>query len=241
MKLNKNIPTPFYHQVKDYLEEKITQEIWEPGHKLPAEHELAKQFSVSRITVKRAIHDLVNKGILYRQRGKGTFVSKREDKDIFKLVTLRNEAEDKTPHPHKTLSFKEREAGIKIGDALDIDPKDKVYQIHRLKIEEDVPVGIEYTYIPVSLFPGLSKKAIDDDLIYNMFTNKYGTNLDRAKIYFSTIIAGELESNLLNVPEGEQLFVIERHTYSLEEQAVEYSKFVIKQDKTRYFIEVRLK
>ncbi|UII55665.1 GntR family transcriptional regulator [Cytobacillus spongiae] len=240
MKLDKNLPTPLYHQVKDYLEEKIVMGEWEPGYQLPAERELAEQFNVSNITVKRAIHDLVNKGILFRQRGKGTFVSKKEDKDIYQLVTLRNEVEDQTPHPHKTLSFGEEEAGSIISKALNIDATDKVYRIHRLKIEKEETVGIEYTYIPSSIIPSLTQETIDDDLIYNMFTNKYGVQLEKAKIFFSTIVASESEAKLLNIPVGEQLIVLERYTYSESQLTVEYSKFVIRQDKSRYFIEVRL-
>lgn len=240
MKLNRDLPTPLYHQVKDYLEENIIQGNWEEGYQLPAERELAKQLKVSSITVKRAIHDLVDRGLLFRQRGKGTFVSKREDKDIFQLVTLRNEASDQKSHPHKTLSFEVLDAGHSVGTALNIEPSDKVYRIHRLKIEDSNPVVIEYTHIPTSIFPSLTKQAIDDDLIYNMFVNKYGVYLGKAKIYFSTIIASEYEANLLNIESGEQLFVIERYTFTQDEQAVEYSKFIIKQDKTRYFVEVKL-
>ncbi|QQZ10084.1 GntR family transcriptional regulator [Heyndrickxia vini] len=240
MKVNKNLPTPLYHQVKDYLEEKIILGEWDPGYQLPTEKELSAHFQVSTITVKRAIHDLVNKGILYRQRGKGTFVSRKEDKDIYQLVSLRNEAEEDKHHPHKSLSFQEEEAGVKIGKMLGINAKDKVYKIHRLKIEEETPVGIEYTYIPYSLFPGLTETMIEDDLFYNVFTNKYGMNLGKAKIFFSTIIADEYEANLLKIPKGEQLFVLERFTYTEEQQIIEYSRFIIRQEKSRYFIEIRL-
>lgn len=240
MKLNKNLPTPLYHQVKDFLIDKITLGEWEPGYQLPAERELAIQFNVSTITVKRAIHDLVNKGILFRQRGKGTFVSKKEDKDLFQMVTLRNEVEESEEHPHISLSFREEEAESKIGKILNINPNDKVYKIHRLKIDGDDPVGIEYTYIPSSILPNLTSEIIDNDLIYNMFTNKYGLVLGKAKIYFSTIIAEEYESKLLKVPKGEQLFVLERFTYTEGNQIIEYSRFIVRQDKSRYYIEIKL-
>lgn len=241
MKLNKNLPTPLYHQIKDYLAEKVALGEWKPGHQLPSERELAKQFNVSTITVKRAVHDLVDKNILYRQRGKGTFVRNKEDKDIFQLVTLRNENNDGVSHhPHKNLSFKEEEAGIEIGKALNIDPSQSVYKIHRLKLEEKEVVGIEYTYIPAKLFPGLTQTIIDNDLIYNMFVNKYGISLGKAKIFFSTLISTEYESKLMKIPKGEQLFVLERFTYTEDKTIVEYSKFIIRHDKSRYFIEVKL-
>ncbi|WP_066295424.1 GntR family transcriptional regulator [Bacillus sp. FJAT-29937] len=240
MKLNKNLPTPLYHQVKDYLNEKIVNGDWEPGYQLPSEKELAIQFNVSTITVKRAIHDLVSKGILYRQRGRGTFVRKKDDKDIFQLVTLRNENNDSTSHPHKTLSFREEKASEKVSKALNLSPEEKVYKIHRLKLEEKDVIGIEYTYIPSMLFPGLTQLSIDNDLIYNVFINKYGMLLGKAKIFFSTIISSEYESKLMKIPMGEQLFVLERYTYTNDQKAVEYSKFIIRHDKSRYFIEINL-
>ena len=242
MKINKNLPTPLYHQVKNYLEEKVIRGEWEPGFQLPTERELAKHFSVSTITVKRAVHDLVDKGILYRQRGKGTFVNKKEniDKDIYQLVTLRNELKDNTPHPHKVLHFNKEEAGDVISKELNIKSNDQVFKIHRLKLEEDEAVGIEYTYIPTTIIPEISIETIDNDLIYNMFVNKFGIKLGKAKIFFSTIVATELEAALLNISVGEQLMVLERYTYTESELIVEYSKFIIIQDKSRYFIEVRL-
>ncbi|MBP3040111.1 GntR family transcriptional regulator [Bacillaceae bacterium Marseille-Q3522] len=240
MRVNKNLPTPLYHQVKDYFEEKITAEEWEPGYQLPSEKELAVQFKVSTITIKRAIQDLVNKGILYRQRGKGTFVSRKEEKDISQMVTLRNDAVHAQLHPHKTLSFQKTEAGVTIAKKLQINENDEVFKIHRLKMEDQTPVVMEYTYVPSRLFPDLSQAYLENDLFYNIFINKYGVKLGKAKIYFSTIIADEYEANLLHIPIGEQLFVLERFTFSEEKQAIEYSKFIIRQEKSKYFIEVIL-
>src|SRR5699024_11397847 len=75
MKVNKDLSIPLYQQVKDYLKDKITSCEWEVGYQLPTEKELAAQFHVSNITVKRAVLELVNKGLLHRQSGKGTFVT----------------------------------------------------------------------------------------------------------------------------------------------------------------------
>jgi GntR family transcriptional regulator len=81
---------------------------------------------------------------------------------------------------------------------------------------------------------------IEDDLFYNVFTNKYGLKLEKAKIFFSTIIADEYEAALLNIPKGEQLFVLERFTHTEDQQIIEYSRFIIRQEKSRYYIEVKL-
>ncbi|MFC5648643.1 GntR family transcriptional regulator [Paenibacillus solisilvae] len=64
-----------YEQIKHHLLAEIELEHWKPHDKLPSENELTKQFSVSRITVKKAMSDLVEQGIIYRVQGKGTYVS----------------------------------------------------------------------------------------------------------------------------------------------------------------------
>ncbi|WP_257347360.1 GntR family transcriptional regulator [Pseudalkalibacillus decolorationis] len=240
MDLDKELPIPLYHQIKFYLEEKINSGQWEPGYQLPTEKELSLQFKVSNITIKRAIHDLVNKGLLYRQRGKGTFVSKKEDKDIYGLVTFRNESEDNANHPHKTLSFKKELAGPTLAKKMNLDQYDKVYTIHRLKIEGDLPIGIEYSHIPEALCPDLTETMIEDELLYNIFQNNYQLKFERAKIYFSTTLANDFESDLMQIDKGSQLFILERYTYTDERDVLEYSKFIVRQDKANYFIEVQL-
>jgi len=240
MKVNKDLSIPLYQQVKDYLKAKITSCEWEIGYQLPTERELASQFEVSNITVKRAVHELVNKGLLRRQSGKGTFVTQVEERNITTFVSLRNEAWEHHEHPHKTLSFKKDRAGNKIGNLLDINANAYVYKINRLKMQEDIPAVIEYSFIPANLFPALESSDIENELLYNTFMTKYGTKLGKARVYFSTTLAKEHEADLLDIPIGEQLFVFERYTVTTDNQTIEYSKFILKQDQSRYFLEIEL-
>ena len=73
--INPNSPVPLYKQVLDILNDQIARQELKFGDKLPSEAELMKQFGVSRITVRAAISELVEDGILERSQGKGTFVA----------------------------------------------------------------------------------------------------------------------------------------------------------------------
>ena len=73
--LDQNISTPLYEQLKVALKEDIRNKIYKPGDRMPSEIELEKQYSVSRITVRRAIKELCEENILIRKQGKGTFVA----------------------------------------------------------------------------------------------------------------------------------------------------------------------
>lgn len=68
---------PLYAQIQSYIADKINSNEWPEHHQIPSERELGERFDVSRITAKNAVLGLVNEGLLYRHRGKGTFVAKR--------------------------------------------------------------------------------------------------------------------------------------------------------------------
>ena len=76
--INPNSIIPMYKQISNILTEKITNGELKAGDKLPAEAELMKQFGVSRITVRTALSEMVEDGILARSQGKGTFVATRK-------------------------------------------------------------------------------------------------------------------------------------------------------------------
>ena len=90
-KVSKTSPLPLYYQIKNIIREMIENEELKPGEMLPAERELCEIQKVSRMTVNKAIMDLVNEGIVYREQGKGTFVAiPKEKQQISKLKGRRS-------------------------------------------------------------------------------------------------------------------------------------------------------
>ncbi|MGY4706656.1 extracellular solute-binding protein [Candidatus Bipolaricaulota sp. J31] len=75
-KLDKRSATPLYLQIKEILKERIERGEYAPGERLPTEMELCEMFGVSRITVRQALNELAKEGLLYRQRGSGTYVNR---------------------------------------------------------------------------------------------------------------------------------------------------------------------
>ncbi|MBD2862903.1 GntR family transcriptional regulator [Paenibacillus oceani] len=67
--------TPLYRQIKEYVRNQIEQSVWLANDKIPSENEMAGQFKVSRITIKNALQELIEEGLIYRIQGKGTFVA----------------------------------------------------------------------------------------------------------------------------------------------------------------------
>ena len=240
MILEKNSPIPLHRQVRQYLEGKIDSGEWEPGFKIPTEKELSSLFKVSNITVKRAILDLVNSGKLYRQSGKGTFVNKRQETNLSQLVSIHNRFEDEKSYPHRLLNFSTIKADCRLAENLQLKENDELYYISRLKLEEEKPTVIEHSWIPKSLFPNLTQEDIDNKLFYNIFSKKYGLQLDKAKVYISAQTASKDEAALLNIPIKEQLLVMDRFTTTNQKTIVEYSSFIAPFKDAQYYLEIDL-
>lgn len=239
MQIDKSLHIPLYRQVEQVLEEKIISGQWEVGSQLPTEQELSDRFDVSTITVKRAVIELVNKGYLFRQRGKGTFVSgAAKEQDLNSIISLSTGAEQE--HPHEMLSFKYEKAGSEIAQKLRIDPEDEVIKIERLKVENNDPLALEYTYLPADKCKGLKPEMINNDLIFNILKNRFHIALKRARVFIRPYILPNHQAKLLHVEPGTPVFEWERTTYTKQEDIIEFSKFYIRSDKEVYYTEVQL-
>ncbi|MCH4825388.1 GntR family transcriptional regulator [Planococcus halocryophilus] len=239
MKIDKAATTPLYSQVEVILEDKILTGAWDEGFQIPTENELANTYDVSNITVKRAVMNLVDKGLLIRQRGRGTFVTKLpQEKNIHKSEFIRMNEE--TISSHDLLTSKFQQTYPAIAKKLNLPPETKFVYLERIGYDAGENVSLEYTYIPQNIWPALEEPPNKDIFIYDVLKNTCGISLSRSKNYFSAAVANEKEMSLIGVRLNTPLFVWERITYSTTNEAVEYSKFVMKQDKEKYFVELDL-
>lgn len=239
LKIDKMATVPLYAQVEAVLENRISSGVWEEGYQIPTETELALKLEVSNITVKRAIMNLVDKGMLVRQRGKGTFVTGRHiEKNIHKSEFIK--MDEQVSSMHDLLASRVRVTNPNIAKKLGREADAEFVYLERLGYEDEKKVSIEYTFIPQNLLPGDEFSINKDAFIYDVLKMDCGITLKRSKNYFSGAVANEKEVKLLGVRPNTPLFVWERITFADSGEAVEYSKFVMKQDKEKYYMEIEL-
>ncbi|MCS4585722.1 GntR family transcriptional regulator [Clostridium perfringens] len=93
--IDKNSPIPVYYQLKEMIKEKIADGTWQVGQCIASERELTEAYGVSRMTVRQALGELVQEGLLVREKGKGTFVCepkvKQEDMMSFSEIIKKRE------------------------------------------------------------------------------------------------------------------------------------------------------
>lgn len=241
-KVSKDNPIPLHYQIKEILQEMIENEELKPGQLIPTERELCEIQGVSRMTVNKAIMSLVNEGLVYREQGKGTFVSiPKVNREISQLKSFTEQMQENgVVSKTKILSFKLIEATKKYRLELKL-PKDEneIIEIKRLRFSDEQPVAIETAWLPYYLFKGMTRDIIEDKSLYEIFREKYGYYPVKAKQTIEPTMLNEYESKLLNQDNSALALIFRRTTYLDNETPIEYTKAIYRSDKYKYQIILR--
>ena len=159
--IDKNSPIPVYYQLKNDFMKKIANGVWKVGNCISSERELCEIYGVSRMTVRQAIGELVQDGILVRKKGKGTFVCEQKvnQKDMMSLTEM-------IKISGRTLETKVVEFEIidTPENMQDIFTLDKLYKISRKRIVDNECIALEIVYIPVDYCGHINKKMLEGSL-----------------------------------------------------------------------------
>jgi GntR family transcriptional regulator len=238
-KVSKVNPLPLYYQIKNIIREMIENEELKPGELIPAERELCEIQGVSRMTVNKAIMDLVNEGIVYREQGKGTFVAvPKEKQQISKLKGFTEEMENKglKSNTH-ILSFRVKPATKQLKTVLNLGSEEtSVIEIIRLRISNEEPLAIETVWISNNIFGNLTADAIEGKSLYSIFREKYGVDPVKAKQTIEPIILSGYEANLLNQKQNSVALMFKRTTYLKDGSPIEYTNAIYRSDRYKYEI-----
>ncbi|RAS75345.1 GntR family transcriptional regulator [Priestia endophytica] len=225
MKLNTHSSTPLYIQLKQTLTEDINKGVYSPGEKLPIETDLCDIYGVSRITVRKAVLDLVEDGLLTRQQGKGTFVqypkAKRE------LFAVNGHAEymsemGKVPKT-KMLSFGLKAAKANIADILSISPESDVLELQRILFYDDQPLTLEISHYSLELLPKLNEYVHNSVSMYETIKKHYNVTPVHNKKLLNMVFANADEAKHLKCEVGEPLFKVEKVAYDAKRRAIHSS------------------
>lgn len=240
--LNKNVPIPFYYQLKELLLEYIQES---PAHTLfPTETQLCDHFGISRTTVRQTLGELTAEGYLLRQKGKGTMiVPKKIVQDfLYVLESFNDEMQEKGLIPHtEVLSLIETSPSPSVSQALQISPDAKVVQLIRLRSTNNEPIVLVNTFIPADAF-GLRALLFEDfntGSLYQIMEKKFGVTIEASKRTVEIRLAGEFEAKHLQIPLHAPLQYIETISQNNEGLPIEFSRAYYRGDKNKFVIETR--
>ncbi|HET6872893.1 MAG TPA: GntR family transcriptional regulator [Sporolactobacillaceae bacterium] len=233
-------PIPLYHQLKEILKEKIESRDWVPGEKIPSENELIVQYDISRNTVKKALDDLVQDGLLNRIQGKGTFVSKPKfEQSLTGFYSFSKVMKAQGLNPKDIiLSVKKKAAKLSVARQLQISEGDNVIELKRLRCANDEPIILETSYIPCDLVGDLSKENLEETSLYDYMEQELGIYVTSAKEIFEPVLIRDYESFYLEVEEGFPALLLDRIAYNLEKRPVEFCRSIVRGDRCRFYTEL---
>ncbi|MGY0219974.1 GntR family transcriptional regulator [Endozoicomonadaceae bacterium StTr2] len=141
--------TPLYLQLQNLIQQAIEEGILQRGQVLPAEREIANYMKVSRVTVKRAIDELANIGLLMQKQGVGTFVTERMVHSLDRLRSFSEVIESVEKQPDSR--WIDRGVGLATAEEqekLGLGVNDEVVRMFRVRMADDKPVALEYDVVP---------------------------------------------------------------------------------------------
>ncbi len=240
-RINKNIPVPYYYQIAQALREVIEDADVHPREgeiAFPSEAELCDIFQVTRGTVRHALEVLEREGLVYRKRGRGTFVARRRvEFDLTRLCSTTDDMRARGWVPAiRLLGIGEVRPRPHIRHALRLPLGSTVWEVHRLRLADGEPVSVQWSYLPTELTPDLDQHDLAGSL-YHLLKNDYGIELRTADQIIRTRAAAAENAKLLGISEGDPIFVITRTTYDQNDVAVEYLDSLWRGD--RYDLQVR--
>ena len=234
--INKQSHIPYYAQLAEILRGIIRDSLSAKETEfLPSENELVSTYQVSRATVRQALSLLEREGLVHKAKGKGTFITKHRVR--YPLTTLLPTTEDMQRRGWKpgvkVLSFGEVDTHAPITESLQLDPDDSLYELCRLRLGNDQPVGLQWAYLPVKVCPGL----IEHDLATSMtriMEEECGVIFWSAQDFLRARLPTEYEAEHLQIPITLPVIYMERITFTPEGRPVEFLQSVWRSDKYEY-------
>ncbi len=151
---------PLYRRLHRVLRDAINKQVLAPHEALPAERDMAEALKISRITVRKALHDLAEDGLIVRMPGAGAFVAARDDAGSGKLTSFQEEMRARGLEPSDIwLDRSEGWATLSESLALGLSPGEPVFRFSRIRCADGVPMALEYTTAPGFALPSLD--AVD--------------------------------------------------------------------------------
>jgi len=232
---------PKYYLLKKTIIEKIDNEEFNSEDPIPSERELMEQYQVSRITVRKAIEELVNEGYLYKVQGKGTYV-KSDDRssDLIAITSCTEDVIRLGMVPSKQVVVSEVvKANIRRAKALEVTTDDNLYEIGRILYADQEPLNYTLTFLPEKLFPGLIKHSFDKESLYRVLQEEYGVRITKARRTMEAILAQDNVAEYLDIKEGSPIILFRCITYGVvngKEIPIENFKCYYRTDKFKFYI-----
>lgn len=200
--------------IKQFICQKIESGLWEQNMKVPSENELAEQFSVSRMTARRALQELTEQGVLVRSQGAGTFVATfKSQSSILEIRSIADEIFERGHQHHSQMLTLEKTTVTKeLGILLNVAATDEVYYSEILHFENNEPIQLEQRYVNSALVPDYISQNFNEITPHEYLTLE--APLTEATHEIEAILASDAVAAFLKINNSTPCLQIKRRTWS---------------------------
>ena len=223
--LDRSSPVPLYFQIAQAIEASIGSGTFRASQLLDTELQLAERFGVSRPTIRQAIQQLVQQGLVVRRRGVGSLVVTQRIERPVALTSLYDDLAASGLAPTtKLLAMHEIGADAEVAGALSLALGDPVLSIERLRYANGEPLAVMRNYLPVDLVPAPTvRRALADHGLYELL-REHGIVLHAADQVISARKPTASEARLLATSRAATLLTMTRTASDRTGRAVEHGR-----------------
>lgn len=237
--LDRSSPVPLYHQMAQQIEDAIGRGDLPPGTRLENETGIASRWGLSRPTVRRAMQELVDKGMVVRKRGIGTqVVGNHRVKRQVQLTSLHDDLLQAGQHPTTDVRVHSFiEADDAIAEALGLTVGDNVLHLERLRFADGEPLALMRNWLPAAVAATLTRTQLEEDGLYALFRSR-GIHPRIASQRIGSRDATTREAQALGTHRGTCVLTMERTTYDDSGRAIELGRHLYRADKYSFEVMV---
>ena len=231
---------PLYVQIKERLRGQILDGTYQPHQQLPSESEMIAALKVSRITVRQALSDLENEGMIFRVHGKGSFVSKpKAFQDLGRLQGFGEAMRSKGYETFaRVISMRNVAPSTHVREQLALGRRAQVTELRRLRFLNREPISLDVSYLPVALGQKLAKQDLATRDVFAILEDDFGLQLGHADLQIGAALADAALGAHLQVAEGSSVLCIQRITHTADGVPIDYENLFYRGDAFQYRVRV---
>ncbi|QDR81159.1 GntR family transcriptional regulator [Sporomusa termitida] len=221
MMLQKNSAIPLYMQLAKIVRDDIVSGVYKEGDLIPSEARMAQKYKITRTTIRRAIADLVNEGLLSQVHGKGTYVCFKEvTYNVWNFGGFTDYIASRAETPYSIVLRK---------DIITVDNQ-KYLALDRVRGVQQgaklIFLTIDYSQIPLALFPGLEQYDFSDSSLYHLMRTQYHIFPKRAELSMNAILGDTVMKETFTIKKDIPLLLASGQIYDRENREIERLRVV---------------
>jgi GntR family transcriptional regulator len=229
-------PTPLYAVLEAQIATGIAGGEYPVGSQLPTEDQFIQRYAMSRTTVRKAMQNLSDRGLIEIRRGTGTFVA--QPRITQELTELTGFVEDMDAHGlTATARLIDRivvAADTEVAQHLALAVGTRVMRIRRVRLANGVGMSVDETYLPLEIGEKIVTHDLEVEPIFKLLEQRYDIPLVDAEYKLEAASAGHDVAAALGVQPGSPIFLIERTSYSVGDRPIDYEKLHYRADLIRF-------